>query len=114
MTLTDDITTPQGERLLSSYTWSFTTASPTIDETWDMSLSYATGGNPSMVGVFDLKGDSFPDLVTPNTLSGSISVLLNPGDGRFIDQSFYTVSDGPLSVTVANAYGHNVTVRKRT
>ena len=42
--------------------------------------SYPTGYGPNSVAIGDLNGDGKPDLATAN---GTVSVLLNRGDGSF-------------------------------
>ena len=45
--------------------------------------SYATGHTPLSVAIGDLNGDGKPDLVTANLNAGTVSVLINRGDGSF-------------------------------
>src|SRR5262249_39917311 len=45
--------------------------------------SYAAGPAPAAVAVADFNGDGIPDLVVPNSNSGTVSILLGNGDGTF-------------------------------
>jgi len=60
------------------------------DGTFQPAQNYSTGNNsdPNAVGVADLNGDGYPDLVTANG-GNSITVLLNAGNGTFLNTSTY-------------------------
>src|SRR5262249_10899948 len=45
--------------------------------------SYAAGPAPAAVAVAEFNGDGIPDLVVPNSNSGTVSILLGNGDGTF-------------------------------
>jgi hypothetical protein len=44
---------------------------------------FATAGSPAWVAAGDVNGDGKPDLVTADTVSNSLSVLIGNGDGTF-------------------------------
>src|SRR5207244_1522516 len=66
------------------------------------SLVCDTGGAPASVAVADLDGDGHPDVVTANSASGTVSVLLGIGDGTFRARTDYGVGNYPLSVAIAD------------
>jgi hypothetical protein len=92
------------------------------------SIAYPTAQNASAVAVGDLDGDGAPDLAVANyganqASDGSVSVLLNHGDGTFASAVRYDVfaspqnialadldGDGRLDVVVSNVNGTNVIV----
>lgn len=63
--------------------------------------SYA---DPS-VAAADPNGDGKPDLVTTNPGDGSVSVLLNNGNGTFSGPTSFSAWGSPVSVTVADLNG---------
>ena len=90
--------------------------------------STGEGTGPYAVSVADFNLDGVPDLVTPNFMSGTGSVLLGRGDGRFdppIDAGptglfSYGVTAGDLDgdgrpdFATANASSNDVTVKRNT
>jgi hypothetical protein len=60
------------------------------------------GDVPQSIAVADLDGDTVPDLVTANSLSDDVSVLLGNGDGTFRPAAFFAVTGFPSSVAVAD------------
>lgn len=67
--------------------------------------SYPVGSQPDAVAVGDFKGDGKADIVTANTSSNTISVLVNNGDGTFGAPQTYAVGVGPVSVAVGDFNG---------
>jgi FG-GAP repeat. len=68
-------------------------------------LNSGGGDHPTSVAVGDFDGDGNPDLVVANTQSGTVSVLLNAGNGTFLPQAMYPVGDFPQAVAVADFDG---------
>ncbi|CAF3306064.1 unnamed protein product [Rotaria sp. Silwood2] len=84
--------------------------------------NYAAGSGTYSVAVADLNRDTKPDIIGPNDMAGTISILLNRGDGTYNPQVVYTTGgtashpegvtasdlngDGNLDIIVAN-YGAN-------
>ena len=66
----------------------------------------ARGGNdPRSVAIADLDGDGAADLVTANSASDDVSVLLGNGDGTFQAAQAFAAGDAPLSVAIADLDG---------
>ena len=57
------------------------------DGTFGNSVSLIAGFFPTYVAARDMNGDGRPDLVVANTISSSITVLINHGDGKFTRSS---------------------------
>ena len=92
----------------------------------DSRVDYRTGGGSLAIG--DLNGDGWPDLISTNfgqddETPGSVSVLLNRGDGTFLPRVEYPAGltpafvatadlnrDGKLDLAVANYDGDTVSV----
>lgn len=92
--------------------------------------TYAVGTSPSWAAIGDVNGDGKPDIIVSNVTSGTISVLLNKGDGTLQAASSYNVlpagvtgtpsptavaigdvnNDGKPDVVVANSGTNNVSV----
>jgi FG-GAP-like repeat/PASTA domain len=66
--------------------------------------NYRAGRHPTSVAVADLNGDHKLDLAVANE-SGTVSVLLNPGSGRFKTRHVYGAGSSPASVAVADLNG---------
>jgi FG-GAP-like repeat len=69
--------------------------------------NYTTGSNPLSVAIGDLNGDRKPDLATANfnEVVGSISVLLNRGDGSFRAKFDYALGRTSHSLAVGDLNG---------
>ena len=67
--------------------------------------SYATGRAPHSVAIGDLNGDGKPDLATANDVAGTVSVLLNRGDGRLQAKHDYRAGARPESVAIGDLTG---------
>ena len=75
-------------------------------------VTYVVGQEPYSVAVGDFNGDGKPDLAVANSYCspsnscpGTVSVLLNRGDGGFAAQVHYTVGISPYSVVVGDFNG---------
>ena len=66
--------------------------------------NYRAGRHATSVAVADLNGDNKADLAVANE-SGTVSVLLNPGSGRFKTRRAYRAGRRPASVTIADLNG---------
>jgi len=75
------------------------------DTTFTPDSVYQVSNNPQSVFAADLDGDGYLDLVTANSASSNISVLLNNGDSTFVPHSDYPVGDNPMSVFAADLDG---------
>ena len=67
--------------------------------------SYPVGASPQAVAIGDFNGDGKADMVTANTNSNTVSVLLNNGNGTFGAAQTYAVGVSPTSVAVGDFNG---------
>lgn len=69
--------------------------------------TYATGNNPRGVTVGDFNHDGWPDLAVANQGDGTVSILLNKGDGSgtFLPKVDYAAPGNPLSIAVGSFRG---------
>ncbi|MCP4704760.1 MAG: T9SS type A sorting domain-containing protein, partial [candidate division Zixibacteria bacterium] len=76
------------------------------DGTFDSPLEISVDKDPTSVIAADLDGDSYPDLAMVNRLTGTafgtITVLLNNGDGSFSEQLKDSVHESPFCLTSAD------------
>ncbi len=63
---------------------------------------YQVGSRPTSVATADLDGDGDLDVVTANFHEGTISVLLNNGDGTFADDVKYEAGFEPASIAIGD------------
>ena len=66
---------------------------------------YITDDQPQAVAIADLDGDLDLDVAIANTLSGTVSVLLNLGNGAFGPEESYVVGNAPVDVVLADLDG---------
>jgi hypothetical protein len=73
------------------------------------SYSTGTGSNPYSVAVADVNGDNIPDIVVANQVTNNVGVLINAGNGTFLNQTTYSTGIGssPRSVTVVDVNSDN-------
>ena len=81
----------------------------TADGSFSPAADVATGSFPDALAAGDLNGDGRPDAVTANgngwNKPGTLSVLLNRGDGHFGLATNLTVGQGPRGVVLADLNG---------
>ncbi|MCJ7510365.1 MAG: FG-GAP-like repeat-containing protein, partial [Dehalococcoidia bacterium] len=66
---------------------------------------FPVGGSPNSVAVGDVNGDGALDVVTGNSSSNNVSVLLGNGDGTFAPQTTYAIGSSPYSVALGDLNG---------
>jgi len=69
---------------------------------FDAGRSYPAGRLPYSVETADLNGDGVLDIVTPNTISHDVSVLLGRGDGTFSPHATVPAGRGPRTAVTAD------------
>jgi len=68
--------------------------------------NYGTGAEPVSVAIGDLNGDGNLDLATANdNANGTVSVLVNRGDGSFRAKRDFRTGGGPFSVAIGDLNG---------
>ena len=74
-------------------------------------VTYSPGGGsgPRSVAVVDVNSDNIPDIVTANTNTHNVGVLLNAGNGTFLSATTFSTSafSGPRSVAVVDVNNDN-------
>ncbi len=70
---------------------------------------YTVGTQPFFVGVADLNGDGKLDLITANSGSNNVSVLLGNGDGTFAPVTNFAAGASPNSVAAGDFNGDGKT-----
>lgn len=65
-------------------------------------VAYAVGEGPVALATGDLTGDGAPEVVTANAESGTISVLVNRGDGTFFPAIDLPAGGTPQAVVLAD------------
>lgn len=104
--LTTGIQSSHGVPMESSYVWSFTTeVSDESPGTFGPAVNYEAGDGPWSIFAADLDEDGDIDLMTANSHSDNVSVLLNNGDATFVSPSNYPVGEEPWSVFAADLDG---------
>ena len=73
--------------------------------TFSVATNFTVGTNPISVAIADVNGDGKPDLVTANSVSNDVSVLLGTGTGSFGSANNFTVGSNPQSVAIADMDG---------
>ena len=83
------------------------------DGTFLNGTTYITGAGatgPRAALLFDVNGDNKPDIISANTGTNNIGVLLNGGNGTFLSAVTYTAgaTSAPRGVTVADLNGDSL------
>lgn len=71
----------------------------------ESTYALTTNAAPYQVATGDFNGDGHPDIVTANSGSNNVSVLLGNGDGTFVRQVTYGAGNGPNAVAVGDFDG---------
>ena len=74
----------------------------TSAELFTARVDYNVGDGPHDLFMADLNGDGNNDLVTANYYDGSVSVLINNGDGSFKEKVDYVINANPRSLFLAD------------
>jgi hypothetical protein len=68
-------------------------------------VEYPAGTSPRSLVSADLNGDGWLDLVVANTSDGTVSVMLNQGDGSFAAPTSYPAGSKPGAIAVGDLDG---------
>ena len=90
------VTNPDGQSGVLEGGFEYT---PTVFES---RASYGTSTTGGAASSADLDGDGDKDVVAANYHAGSLSVLMNRGDGVFVSRTDYSVSGGPGTTVAAD------------
>ena len=60
---------------------------------------------PESIAVADVNRDGWPDLVTANSVTGTVSVFIGNGDGTFYYDYDYATGDNPVAVVLTDFNG---------
>jgi FG-GAP-like repeat len=63
------------------------------------------GNGPQSIAVADFNGDGKPDLAVANLVDNTVSILLNHGNGNFLNSATYATGPGPASVIAVDMNG---------
>jgi len=124
VTLTTGIQSSGGEPLAEPFQWSFAAHVEGVGTgRFDFGPAIPVGGGAASVAVGDYNGDGFCDLATANYGGGSVTVIVNNGDGSFAIDSTYVVGANPahlcagdfndddhMDIAVPNSGSNDVTV----
>src|SRR5262252_2669669 len=77
--------------------------------TFSTPMTLPCGSNPEMMVVHDLDGNGSPDIATLNNGNGSVSVLLQSGNGLFTVGPDYVIANGLQTITAGDADGDGLT-----
>jgi hypothetical protein len=105
------------------HVFGFTTAAARATGSFIGTTDVAVGGGPRSVAAADVNGDGHLDILAANSLSHTVSVLLNDGKGTFSGATHLAVGkepssviaadvdeDGDLDILTANYHSANVSV----
>ena len=73
--------------------------------TFAAATTFGVGTTPISVATADFNGDGIADIVSANSISNTVSVLLGTGTGGFSAKTDFTVGTAPYSVAVADFNG---------
>jgi hypothetical protein len=70
--------------------------------TFAPAVPYVTGSQPYAIGLADVNGDGFLDIVTANLNSDDMSVLINQGGGTFVVSAPIAVGNAPSGLVLSD------------